>query len=84
MYIFSNLNYLFNGSEYYSHILRVTEETFLSESFNLFGNKGNSLIGILGKYEPEHVKINKLKEYFILDIDNKNLFNINQRRSWGW
>ena len=74
MYIFSNLNYPFIDSEYYQNIFSSTEESFISDSFNLFRKKGRSLIGILGKYNPENLIIDKIKEYFVVDIGNKSFF----------
>ena len=80
MYIFSNLNYPFNDSEYYSYILSSSIEDFISERIPFKDKIKHCMIGINNSYDPEINTTDKIKEHFILDIDNKKLiFNYKEK-----
>ncbi len=74
MYIFSNLNYPFNDSIYYWHILSVSQNSFMTGKSTFVGKTSTTLTGILSKYDPELLTTKKIREHFVLDIDNKNFF----------
>ena len=74
MYIFANLNYPFNDSIYYWHILSVSEDSFMSGSSTFVGKTCSTITGILSEYDPDILKTKKIREHFVLDIDNKNFF----------
>ena len=73
MYIFSNLNYPFNDSDYYSYILSSSIENFMCDNIPFKDNKRHCMIGINNSYDSNIVTTDKIKEHFILDIDNKKL-----------
>ena len=74
MFIFSNLNYPFNDSIYYWHILSVSLNNFMKGNSTFIGKTCSTLTGILNEYEPEVLTTSKIREHFVLDIDNKNFF----------
>ena len=78
MYIFSSLNYPFNDSIYYWHILSVSQESFMSGTSTFVGKTCSTITGILTEYDPEILTTKKIREHFVLDIDNKNFFFLYQ------
>ena len=78
MYIFSNLNYPFNDSIYYWHILSVSEDSFMTGSSTFVGKTCSTLTGILSEYNSDILTTKKIREHFVLDIDNKNFFFLYQ------
>ena len=78
MYIFSCFNYPFNDSIYYWHILSVSQESFMSGTSTFVGKTSSTITGILSEYDPEVLTTKKIKEHFVLDIDNKNFFFLYQ------
>ena len=81
IYIFSNLNYPFNDSIYYWHLLSVSKENFMSGTSTFVGKTCSTLIGILGQYDPDLLTTKKITEHFVLDIDNKNFFFLFQEET---
>ena len=81
MYIFSNLNYPFNDSIYYWHVLSVSEDSFMSGSSTFVGKTCSTITGILSEYDPELLTTKKIREHFVLDIDNKNFFFLYQEET---
>jgi hypothetical protein len=81
MYIFSNLNYPFNDSIYYWHVLSVSEDSFMSGASTFVGKTCSTITGILNEYDPELLTTKKIREHFVLDIDNKNFFFLYQEES---
>ena len=81
MYIFSNLNYPFNDSIYYWHVLSVSQENFMNGSSTFVGKTCSTLTGILSEYNPDILTTSKIREHFVLDIDNKNFFFLYQEES---
>ena len=81
MYIFSNLNYPFNDSIYYWHVLSVSQNSFMTGKSTFVGKTSSTLTGILSKYDPELLTTKKIREHFVLDIDNKNFFYIYQEET---
>ena len=81
MYIFANLNYPFNDSIYYWHILSVSEESFMSGSSTFVGKTCSTITGILSEYNQDILTTKKIREHFVLDIDNKNFFFFISRRN---
>ena len=81
MYIFSNLNYPFNDSIYYWHILSVSKENFMSGTSTFVGKTCSTLTGILSEYDSELLTTKKIREHFVLDIDNKNFFFLFQEET---
>ena len=71
MYLFANLNYPLNDSIYYWHVLSVSEDTFMNSDSVFVGKTSSTLTGIIGKYDPEVKTTLKIREHFVLDIDNK-------------
>ena len=74
MFIFSNLNYPFNDSIYYWHILSVSLQSFMTGASTFVGKTCSTLTGILNEYKPDVLTTQKIREHFVLDIDNKNFF----------
>ena len=74
IFIFSNLNYPFNDSIYYWHVLSVSLNSFMTGSSKLVGKTCSTLTGILNEYQPDILTTKKITEHFVLDIDNKNFF----------
>ena len=74
MYIFSNLNYPFNDSIYYWQILSVSLDDFLNGDSPFVGKTCSTLTGILNEYDSGYDLTSKIREHFVLDIDNKNFF----------
>ena len=74
MFILSNLNYPFNDSIYYWHILSVSLNSFMTGSSTFVGKTCSTITGILNEYEPDVLTTQKIREHFVLDIDNKNFF----------
>ena len=72
MFIFSNLNYPFNDSIYYWHILSVSLQSFMSGTSHFVGKTCSTITGILNEYEQNVYTTKKIREHFVLDIDNKN------------
>ena len=81
MYIFSCFNYPFNDSIYYWHILSVSEQSFMSGTSTFVGKTCSTLTGILNEYNPELLTTKKIREHFVLDIDNKNFFFLYQEET---
>ena len=81
MYIFSNLNYPFNDSIYYWHILSVSKDSFMSGTSTFVGKTSSTLTGILNPYDPEILTTKKISEHFVLDIDNKTFFFLYQEET---
>ena len=81
MYIFANLNYPFNESIYYWHVLSVSQDSFMTGKSTFVGKTSSTLTGILSKYDPELLTTKKIREHFVLDIDNKNFFYIYQEET---
>ena len=81
MYIFSNLNFPFNDSIYYWHILSVSKESFMTGSSTFVGKTSSTLTGILSIYDPEVLTTKKISEHFVLDIDNKTFFFLYQEET---
>ena len=81
MYIFSNLNYPFNDSIYYWHVLSVSEDSFMSGSSTFVGKTCSTITGILSEYDPDILTTKKIREHFVLDIDNKNFFFLYQEET---
>ena len=81
MYIFSNLNYPFNDSIYYWHVLSVSEDSFMSGSSTFVGKTCSTITGILSEYDQEILTTKKIREHFVLDIDNKNFFFLYQEET---
>lgn len=78
MYIFTCFNYPFNDSIYYWHILSVSQESFMTGTSTFVGKTSSTMTGILSVYDPEVLTTKKIKEHFVLDIDNKNFFYLYQ------
>ena len=74
MFIFSNLNYPFNDSIYYWHILSVSIKNFMTGNSTFVGKTCSTITGILNEYNPEFLTTQKIREHFVLDLDNKNFF----------
>ena len=74
MFIFSNLNYPFNDSIYYWHILSVSIKNFMTGNSTFVGKTCSTITGILNEYDPEFLTTQKIREHFVLDLDNKNFF----------
>ena len=74
MYIFANLNYPFNDSIYYWHVVSLSEYGFMKDTDSPFtGKVSSSMYGICCEYNPDMETTKKVKEHFILNIDEKNL-----------
>ena len=71
MYIFSNLNYPCNDSIYFWHILSVSMESFMNSTSTFVGKTCSTIIGINNAYDPTKKTYLRIKEHFVLDIDNK-------------
>ena len=74
IYIFANFNYPFNDSIYYWHVLSVSSDSFMSGSSPFVGKTCSTLTGILDTYDPDLPTAKKIREHFVLDIDNKIFF----------
>ena len=81
MYIFSNLNYPFNDSIYYWHVLSVSQDNFMNGTSTFVGKTCSTLTGILNEYDPNILTTSKIREHFVLDIDNKNFFFLYQEET---
>ena len=81
MYIFSCFNYPFNDSIYYWHILSVSQDSFMSGTSTFVGKTSSTMTGILSEYDPKVLTTKKIKEHFVLDIDNKNFFFLYQEEN---
>ena len=81
MFIFSNLNFPFNDSIYYWHILSVSKDSFMSGTSTFVGKTCSTLTGILSDYDPDLLTTKKIREHFVLDIDNKNFFFLFQEET---
>ena len=81
MYIFANLNYPFNDSIYYWHVLSVSEDSFMSGSSTFVGKTCSTITGILSEYDQDILTTKKIREHFVLDIDNKNFFFLYQEET---
>ena len=81
MYIFSNLNYPFNDSIYYWHVLSVSQDSFMNGTSTFVGKTCSTLTGILSEYDSSIITTSKIREHFVLDIDNKNfIFYIKKKQ----
>ena len=78
MYIFSNFNYPLNDNIYYWHILSVSKGDFMNGTSTFVGKTSSTITGILSEYDPDLQTTNKIKEHFVLDIDNKAFFFLYQ------
>lgn len=76
MYVFSNFNYPCNDSIYFWHILSVSVEAFMNSSSTFVGKTCSTMIGINNSYDPKVRTTLRIKEHFILDIDNKEFFYV--------
>ena len=81
MYIFSNLNYPFNDSIYYWHVLSVDQDSFMNGTSTFVGKTCSTLTGILNEYDSTILTTSKIREHFVLDIDNKNFFFLYQEET---
>ena len=81
MYIFCNLNYPFNDSIYYWHVLSVSQDNFMKGTSTFVGKTCSTLTGILSEYNPDILTTSKIREHFVLDIDNKNFFFLYQEEN---
>ena len=81
MFIFSSINYPFNDSIYYWHILSVSKDSFMSGTSTFVGKTSSTLTGILNPYDPEILTTKKISEHFVLDIDNKTFFFLYQEET---
>jgi hypothetical protein len=81
MYIFSNLNYPFNDSIYYWHVLSVSQDNFMNGTSTFVGKTCSTLTGILNEYDSNVLTTSKIREHFVLDIDNKNFFFLYQEET---
>ena len=81
MYIFANLNYPFNDSIYYWHILSVSEDSFMAGTSTFVGKTCSTITGILNEYNKDLLTTKKIREHFVLDIDNKNFFFLYQEET---
>ena len=81
MYIFSNLNYPFNDSIYYWHVLSVSQDSFMNGTSTFVGKTCSTLTGILNEYDSNVLTTSKIREHFVLDIDNKNFFFLYQEET---
>ena len=71
LYIFSNFNYPCNDSIYFWHIVSVSQESFMNSSSTFVGKTCSCMIGINAPYDPKVKTTLRVKEHFVLDIDNK-------------
>ena len=78
MYIFTNLNYPFNDSIYYWHVLSVSIKSFMSGSSRFVGKTCSTITGIQNEYDENVVTTKRIKEHFVLDIDKKTFFFVYQ------
>ena len=74
MYIFSNLNYPLNDTIYFWHVVSVSIKNFLTGNSTFVGKTCSTIIGINSSYNPDYLTTQRIKEHFVLDIDNKNFF----------
>jgi hypothetical protein len=81
MFIFSNINYPFNDSIYYWHVLSVSQDSFMNGTSTFVGKTCSTITGILSQYKPEVLTTKKIKEHFVLDIDEKNFFFLYQEET---
>ena len=81
MYIFSSFNYPFNDSIYYWHILSVSQDSFMSGTSTFVGKTCSTITGILSEYDKDLLTTKKIREHFVLDIDNKNFFFLYQEET---
>ena len=77
MYIFSNLNYPFNDSIYYWHIVSVSKDCFMynAERNPFVGKVSSTITAICGEYDADYNTTDKIKEHIVLDIDNKEIYH---------
>ena len=74
IYIFANLNYPFNEQIYYWHALSVSENDFLNNFDSPFiGKSSSSLYGICHSNSKNFDFTSRIKDYFLLNIDEKSL-----------
>ena len=71
MFIFSNLNYPCNDSIYFWHILSVSPNSFMNSSSTFVGKTCSCMIGINAPYDPKLRTTLRIKEHFVIDLDNK-------------
>lgn len=74
MFIFSNLNYPFNNSKYYSHILSVSMENLIIGKTSFKDIQSPYMIGVISNKVPDKPKIDAIKDHFILDLNIKKFF----------
>ena len=74
MYIFNNLNYPFNDSIYYWHVVSLSKKDFMSDNDSPFiGKVSSSMMGICCEYDQNINTTKKVKDHFVLNIDDKTL-----------
>lgn len=74
MYIFNNLNYPFNDSIYYWHVVSLSKKDFMSDNNSPFiGKVSSSMMGICCEYDQNINTTKKVKDHFVLNIDDKTL-----------
>ena len=74
IYIFANLNYPFNEQIYYWHVLSISENDFLNNFDSPFiGKSSSSLYGICHSNSKNFDFTSRIKDYFLLNIDEKSL-----------
>ena len=66
MYIFSNLNYPFNDSIYYWHVLTVSQDDFMNGTSTFVGKTRSTLTGILNEYDPDVLTTSKISNHLCL------------------
>ena len=74
MYIFNNFNYPFNDSIYYWHVVSLSKKDFMSDNGSPFiGKASSSMMGICCEYDQNINTTKKVKDHFVLNIDDKTL-----------
>ena len=74
IYIFANLNYPFNEQFYYFHVLSLSEFEFMNKFDSPFiGKSFSSLYGICGTNQQNYDFNKRVKDFFLLNIDEKTL-----------
>ena len=74
IYIFCNLNYPFNDSIYYWHVVSVSDKVFMRGNSTFVDKVNSSMTGICCRYSQKLETTKKIKEHFLVDIDQKDSF----------
>ena len=74
IYIFSNLNYPFNDSIYYWHVVSVSDKTFKKGNSSFVDKVNSSIIGICCSKTENLNTTKKVSQHFLVDIDKKESF----------